>query len=478
MIYATGYGAKFDGRSDDTAAIQNAIDNAHALSEPLTLPGGTALISRALDLRGRNVEIYGTMGRTQIVALTPGMTMIYVEEGLDTIYSPFIIDGVTLNGYGRAAWGMRIRYRHHTLLRNMVIHSCTEANVWEQDTWISRRENIRSLDSKVGWQIEGSNFDSGWHNVYIAGCTRTQWLLNNNGSLLNGSNSLLLVNCGATDATGSAIEVNGHVVVNLQSCYFGENCDGPTVVNNGGTVTFEGGTLSYGWKPSSFLAVPIFGEVVLTDGCQINGQDNGSVNRLTSLTEKQVAAGSGTLRLEDAKGYMITGGEQVLAGDPIGFGAQRQVFVPRLGRQYYPIANNTTVTSGNPKPNSLGVTCTGVVGGNPIIGMYAPLSLDYRFNEHFYLLLVYRSTKQLQVRIDASPLGALISLLCFPPATYTTFTQIKLDNIIPAAPTGAVFEILMPNAAPGDTLELDKCYLADSTMAKKGVATVNRIVKC
>jgi hypothetical protein len=36
----------------------------------------------------------------------------------------------------------------------------------------------------------------------------------------------------------------------------------------------------------------------------------------------------------------------------------------------------------------------------------------------------------------------------------------------------------MPNAAAGDYLEVQECYLADSTMAKKGVATVNRIVKC
>ena len=66
----------------------------------------------------------------------------------------------------------------------------------------------------------------------------TQWLINNSGSLYNGNNSLLISNCGATDAVGSAMEVNGHMVVNLQSSYWGENCGRPTVVNNGGTVVF------------------------------------------------------------------------------------------------------------------------------------------------------------------------------------------------------------------------------------------------
>ena len=478
MIYATGFGAKFDNRSDDTAALQTAIDAAHTQGEPLSLPGGNALITRPLDLRGRYVEIYGTMGKTQIIGLTHGMTMLYVEEADDRIYSPFLIEGIALNGVGRAAYGMRIRYRHHSVLRNMLIQECTQANVWEQDTWISLRENCRSVDSRVGWQIEGSNFDSAYHNCYIAGCTHTQWLLNNNGSLKNGSNSLLFANCGATDATGSGMEVNGHVSANLQACYYGENCDGPTIVNNGGSVTFEGGTLSFGWKPSSYLAVPIKGEIVLDAGCQINGQDYGSIDRLTALTGEQVAAGSGTLRLEDAKGYMITGGDQTLVGDPIGFGAQRQVFVPRLGRQFQPIGNNTTTQASNPKPNSLLVTCTSVIGGNPIIGAFAPLMREYRFGEEFYLMLVYRASKPLQVRVDAAPLGELIWLMSFPPATGITRTHIKVDNILPAAPAGAVFEVLMPNAGVGDFVQIDECYLTDSTMAKKGVATVNRIVKC
>ena len=74
--------------------------------------------------------------------------------------------------------------------------------------------------------------------------------------------------------------------------------------------------MSYGWKPSSYLALPIGGETILEASCQINGQDFGSIDRLTSLTPAQIAAGSGTLWLDDVKGYMITGGEQILAGDP------------------------------------------------------------------------------------------------------------------------------------------------------------------
>jgi len=69
-------------------------------------------------------------------------------------------------------------------------------------------------------------------------------------------------------------------------------------------------------------------------------------------------------------------------------------------------------------------------------------------------------------------------MLSFPPASTVVATHVKVDAPIPAAPAGAVFEILMPGAGANDFVEVVECYLADSTMAKKGVATVNRIVKC
>ena len=135
------------------------------------------------------------------------------------------------------------------------------------------------------------------------------------------------------------------------------------------------------------------------------------------------------------------------------------------------------MTTTNPTPNAIRITCDSVLGGNPIIGINAPLSPNYRIGEPLYLLLVYQSSKPLQVRIDAAPLGAPVAMLSFPPATNTVVTHVKVDTLIPGAPAGSVFEILMPGAGAKDFLEVQECYLTDSTMAKKGLATVNRIVK-
>lgn len=478
MLYAIDFGAKFDGTTDDSAAIQAAINAADSQGEPLMLPGRTAVINTALDLRGRTVEIYGTANKTQLLAGTVGMTMVNVEENDDQVYSPFKLQGMILNGRGRAAFCLRVRYRHHSELNEILVQYATSANIWEQDTWISRRYNCRSEGGPVGWQLEGSNFGSAFYGCYNAYCTTAQWLINNNGSLLNGNNALHFSNCGATDAAGAGIVVNGHVVANFVDCYVGENLDETTVINNGGTVVFDGGTISFGWKPTSFLCRPIGGETILQTSTQINGQDFGTVNRLSFLSEQQVAAGAGTLRLDDVKGYMITGGDQAVPGDPIGYGEQRNVLVPRLGRQFEPVGNNTTFTSSNPMPNSRRLTCNSVTGSNPIIGFYAPLSLAYRVGEPFYLLLVYQSSKPLQVRIDSGVLGAPVALLSFPPAADAIATHIKLDAPIPAASAGAVLEILMPNAAANDIVEISECFLTDSTMAKKGIATVSRVFKC
>lgn len=479
MLYAEDFGAVFDGVTDDSAALQHAIDDAASAGVALILPGRKALINMGLDLKGRNVEIYGVMNKTAIVAGTAGMTMIDVEETDDVVYSPFLLYGITLDGNGLAEFCIRIRYRHHSEMRGMFFYNSTIANVWERDTWISRRYNCRTGKAPIGWQLEGSNFDSVYIGCYAVGCTDKLWLINNNGSLLNGNNSLRMINCAATDASGIGIHVTQPgVTVNWESCYIGENLTNITVVNEGGAVYFNGGTISHGYTPQSYLAEPVGGEIVLQNGAQINGQVYGSIALLSNLSPSQIAQGTGTLRLDDVKGYVIPGGDQIMAGDPLGYGAERNVLAPRLGRLFSPVNNNVTLQVTNPSTNSLRVECTAVSGSNPILGASAPLRTDFRVGEPGYLVLVYRASRALQVRFDASVLGAPHAILSFPPATDTIATHVKIDAILPAVTEGSVLDVLMPGTVVGDFLEISECFLADSTMSAKGSATLNRLFKC
>ncbi len=479
MLYAEDFGAVFDGVTDDSAALQSAINEAAALGIPLALPGRTALIKTALDLKGRSVEIYGTINKTVLNAGTSGMTMIDIEEEDDVVYSPFVLSGITLDAKGIANFCIRIRFRHHSEMRGMYFIDAAIANVWEKDTWISRRYNCRTAAGPIGWQLEGSNFDSVYIGCYAVGCTDKLWLVNNNGSLLNGNNSLRMINCAATDASGIGIYVSSPgITINFESCYVGENLTTTTVVNHGGVLVFNGGTISHGYTSQSYLAEPVAGEIVLQESVQINGQVFGSIGLLSKLTPQQIAAGAGTLRLDDVKAYVIPGGDQVIPGDPLGYGEQREVLVPRLGRLFQPVANNVTLQTTNPTANGLRVACTAVNGSNPILGLAAPMKTTYRVAEPGYLVLVYQSSKSLQVRIDAAILGTPHAIISFPPAADVLATHVKIDAVLPAITEGSVLDILMPGTTVGDYLEIRECFLADSTISNKGSAVMNRLFKC
>lgn len=479
MFYAQDFGAVFDGVTDDSAALQRAIDQAAIDGVALVLPGRAALIKTALDLKGRNIEIYGVMNKTVINAGTLGMTMIDIEEDEDVVYSPYILDGITLDAKGLANYCVRVRFRHHCEMRGMYFIGAAIANVWEQDTWISRHYNCRTANGSIGWQLEGSNFDSVYIGCYAVGCTDKLWFIKNNGSLLNGNNSLRMINCSATDAVGVGIYVaEPGITINWESCYVGENLENTTVVNLGGAVYFNGGTISHGYTPQSYLAQPIGGEIVLQEGAQINGQIYGSIALLSKLTPQQITAGAGTIRLDDVKGYVLPGGDQIIIGDALGYGERRDVLVPRLGRLFTPVANNIAVQTSNPEPNSIRVQCTAVSGPTPILGVSAPMKTDYRVGEPGYLVMVYRSSRSLQIRLDAAVLGAPFAILSFPPASETVATHVKIDAILPAITAGSVLEVLMPGTAVGDFLEIRECFLTDSTMSAKGSATLNRLFKC
>lgn len=59
FLYATDYGAVFDGSTNDAAALQTAINAAIAANKPLILPAGTAVVGTALSI-GSPVTIIGS----------------------------------------------------------------------------------------------------------------------------------------------------------------------------------------------------------------------------------------------------------------------------------------------------------------------------------------------------------------------------------------------------------------------------------
>jgi len=72
FIYATDYGATFDGTTNDATALQNAINAAIAANKPLWLGPGTAIVGAALSI-GSPITILGSGRESTILKAANGL---------------------------------------------------------------------------------------------------------------------------------------------------------------------------------------------------------------------------------------------------------------------------------------------------------------------------------------------------------------------------------------------------------------------
>lgn len=86
------YGAKGDGVTDDSQAIQQAIDAAAASGGTVSLPGGTYVVGSTLNLKN-GLSMVGTAGQTVLtMAARSSTTFILSGSGLSNV----TLDGLTL----------------------------------------------------------------------------------------------------------------------------------------------------------------------------------------------------------------------------------------------------------------------------------------------------------------------------------------------------------------------------------------------
>lgn len=241
------YGAKGDGVSDDTSAIQEAINATASLGLDLVLPNGTYLISSPLILSG-SPSSGGSYYRPRFRSAS-GKAILKVASNITImeINSQWIIQGIEFKGYEIAAstWGGKGILLHHS--NYVKIIDCdfaeletgidTGTELTDKSHWTVVDNCLFNANSTNGIKIRNSN------NVFkINECTFSNGGLAGIGIWM-GYVSGCKVSGGSIQSFPTAISIKGSQLPVIREVYF-ENNDNDIVIDKCDN-TDPGGVASY-----------------------------------------------------------------------------------------------------------------------------------------------------------------------------------------------------------------------------------------
>lgn len=167
------YGAKGDGKTDDTNAIQSAINS----RKRVLIPIGTYIISQPISLidgsiiEGSNGMYYADGGENNATIKAKGKidTVFSIPNGVTCIN----ISNLNISGNNVAKNGITHMegdaYTHDNILKNIRIEHCTNTGIYMTSAYKSVFENVRVYGCNVGFYISGKFTGSS----YIAATTIT-----------------------------------------------------------------------------------------------------------------------------------------------------------------------------------------------------------------------------------------------------------------------------------------------------------------
>ncbi len=131
------YGATGDGRTNDTAAIQRAIDAAARTFGTVTFPAGTFRVESALYLKS-NVTVSGVAGQTVLsMPAKSSATALFYGSGLSNV----TLQNLTLRSTGPQSW----------------VYGISTSGMQA-----STLRNLRFEDLQFGMKLGGGNLSTGW----------------------------------------------------------------------------------------------------------------------------------------------------------------------------------------------------------------------------------------------------------------------------------------------------------------------------
>ena len=271
------FGAIGDGVTDDTAAIQAALDSAVGVGLAVYMPAGTYKTTATLNWpQDWPVRLYGDGVETTHINYTGANTAINMyDAGASTKYVKSSVENLRLSGNGATSTnGINIRQGYAIALRNVRVYNF-QVGIRLEQTWSVDLNFVRAdSNSQVGLELHNET-----NNV---ACYCCEFLDNAKGVYTAGARSVLFSECtleanseyGAYVTATTADSQSESIV--FHGCYIeGNTTNDIRVITDGGATNPQSVIIRDCYFAGMAAKAPIAVRVdqadhVLIDGCDFS----------------------------------------------------------------------------------------------------------------------------------------------------------------------------------------------------------------